>query len=130
MLDKPTDEHLLVLARHVIKNLKVSVQPADTYVSLPFDLTVGDVLAILDLVGSRAADRTYAWECLKELGGFFTKVRVGLPKKWSDCHSHECGTAYRGCAPNCPKDVWERTGLWIGAEESKPDKDTLDGGTP
>lgn len=29
-------------------------------------------------------------------------------------HSDDCGTKYRGCAPDCPKDTWEHTGVWIG----------------
>lgn len=28
----------------------------------------------------------------------------------SDRHSERCGTAYRGCAPECPQDRWERCG--------------------
>lgn len=28
----------------------------------------------------------------------------------SDRHAQRCGTAYRGCAPECPQDRWERCG--------------------
>lgn len=36
------------------------------------------------------------------------------PPDWYNYHSEACGTAHRGCAPDCPKDVFERTGNWIG----------------
>ncbi len=39
-----------------------------------------------------------------------------IPKNWDQYHSQECGTAYRGCAPGCPKDHYEKTGKWIGPE--------------
>lgn len=29
-------------------------------------------------------------------------------------HSRRCGTEFRGCAPDCPKDTYERTGEWTG----------------
>jgi hypothetical protein len=34
------------------------------------------------------------------------------PKDWYLYHLQECGTKYRGCAPFCPKDRYERTGYW------------------
>jgi len=37
-----------------------------------------------------------------------------IPKEWWHYHSRECGTKYRGCAPDCPKDIYERTGRWTG----------------
>jgi len=36
------------------------------------------------------------------------------PDDWYRYHASGCGTRYRGCAPDCPKDTWERTGVWIG----------------
>lgn len=36
------------------------------------------------------------------------------PLEWWQYHHCDCGTRYRGCSPECPKDVFERTGLWIG----------------
>ena len=44
--------------------------------------------------------------------------RVGFrpspPKDWWEYHSMDCGTKYRGCAPECPKDIYENTGEWKG----------------
>lgn len=36
----------------------------------------------------------------------------GAPADWHLHHSPGCGTNYRGCAPECPKDIYERTGEW------------------
>ena len=36
------------------------------------------------------------------------------PVDYWNYHHPDCGTRYRGCAPECPKDVFERTGEWIG----------------
>lgn len=37
------------------------------------------------------------------------------PKEWWRYHHQNCGTVYRGCHPTaCPKDVFEKTGKWIG----------------
>jgi hypothetical protein len=36
------------------------------------------------------------------------------PREWWEYHHRDCGTLYRGCAPGCPKDTFERTGEWIG----------------
>jgi hypothetical protein len=36
------------------------------------------------------------------------------PKDWWLYHSEDCGTKYRGCAPDCPKDIWEREKRWVG----------------
>lgn len=36
------------------------------------------------------------------------------PRDWSRFHSRRCGTEFRGCAPECPKDVYERTDEWTG----------------
>lgn len=38
-----------------------------------------------------------------------------LPQDWYRYHHRNCGTLYRGCDhERCPKDVYERTGRWIG----------------
>ena len=34
------------------------------------------------------------------------------PKNWWQYHTRDCGTKYRGCSPDCPKDIYERTGEW------------------
>jgi hypothetical protein len=34
------------------------------------------------------------------------------PENWWCYHASGCGTQYRGCAPDCPKDKWEETGIW------------------
>lgn len=34
------------------------------------------------------------------------------PPNWWEYHVKECGTRYRGCAPHCPKDRYEETGIW------------------
>jgi hypothetical protein len=36
------------------------------------------------------------------------------PKNWWMYHTKDCGTKYRGCSPDCPKDIYERTGEWRG----------------
>lgn len=36
------------------------------------------------------------------------------PLEWWQYHHKDCGRPYRGCAPECPKDTFERTGLWTG----------------
>jgi hypothetical protein len=36
------------------------------------------------------------------------------PKDWSSYHLPTCGTEYRGCDPECPKNVWETKRKWIG----------------
>lgn len=36
------------------------------------------------------------------------------PADTSKFHSRDCGTKYRGCAPDCPKDTYEITGEWTG----------------
>lgn len=37
-----------------------------------------------------------------------------VPSDYCNFHSKDCGTKFRGCAPDCPKDIYERTGRWIG----------------
>lgn len=46
---------------------------------------------------------------------FVRDVKTEVPSTWTEWHHPNCGTKYRGCDPdNCPKDVYERTGVWIG----------------
>ena len=44
-----------------------------------------------------------------DLGPLLAHLRLGPP----DAHSPKCGTAYRGCAPDCPKAMWEREGQHV-----------------
>lgn len=39
-------------------------------------------------------------------------LKLKAPKNWANYHHEGCGVNYRGCHPNCPKDVYERTGEW------------------
>lgn len=39
---------------------------------------------------------------------------VAVPEDWSSYHHAGCGTAYRGCSPECPKYRYESTGEWVG----------------
>lgn len=49
---------------------------------------------------------------------FVRNVRTEIPGNWTDYHHPNCGTIFRGCDPElCPKDVYERTGVWIGVVE-------------
>ena len=36
------------------------------------------------------------------------------PENWWHYHTKDCGTKYRGCSPDCPKDIYEITGKWTG----------------
>ena len=36
------------------------------------------------------------------------------PENWWHYHTKDCGTKYRGCSPDCPKDIYEETGKWKG----------------
>ena len=36
-----------------------------------------------------------------------------LPDNWHKWHSIRCNREFRGCAPECPKRVYEDTGLWL-----------------
>lgn len=36
------------------------------------------------------------------------------PADYSRFHSRDCGTKCRGCAPDCPKDIYENTQDWTG----------------
>lgn len=38
-----------------------------------------------------------------------------IPDNWWTYHHEDCGTKYRDCHPSkCPKNVYEKTGKWIG----------------
>lgn len=64
-------------------------------------LTLGNSLAVLSLT--------------RYCPGRWLRRRLNRPPhNWYDYHSSECGTSYRGCAPDCPKDTWERERRWIG----------------
>lgn len=45
-----------------------------------------------------------------------------VPNDWHMHHKKECGTKYRGCAPDCPKDVYEKTGIWTGPPREEADQ--------
>ena len=59
-----------------------------------------------------------------------------VPENYYIYHHKDCGKKYRGCSPECPKDIYEKTGKWIlelgvpiGHMELKPvseDKKWLD----
>ena len=55
---------------------------------------------ILDLIAKATA-----------LGGDLGRLP---PPDWHDDHARGCGTVRRGCVRGCPKDTYERTGVWIG----------------
>lgn len=43
------------------------------------------------------------------------------PKNWWEYHHAKCGIDYRGCHPTlCPKDQYEKTGVWRNPVESTP----------
>ena len=58
------------------------------------------------LKGLAERDQCIIAEILKK------KVLEGPPENFWHYHSADCGTKYRGCAPDCPKDIYERTGKW------------------
>ena len=39
-----------------------------------------------------------------------------IPEDWWTYHHQECGTKYRGCSPECPKEIYELTGEWTGQQ--------------
>lgn len=43
-----------------------------------------------------------------------TELSRSAPRGWHRFHVQGCGSQVRGCMPTCPKDVYERTGRWIG----------------
>jgi hypothetical protein len=53
---------------------------------------------------------TDRWNIVKCLRRKFNKP----PKNWWHYHTKDCGTKYRGCSPDCPKDIYEETGKWKG----------------
>jgi hypothetical protein len=50
------------------------------------------------------------WPFVKWLRRLFNRP----PKDWWTYHLKTCGTQYRGCDPNCPKNIYEETGKWVG----------------
>ena len=59
--------------------------------------------------------------CKQKQDKFNTEKLMGLmagyfkrqpPENWWTYHTKDCGTKYRGCSPDCPKDIYERTGEW------------------
>lgn len=131
---KPTNADLLKLATWVIKHLEVDVQAADTCIRLDpdagdlcVDLVLGEILKQTPEMFEDDGDvriwsqdqRVYARGCLESLQTFLKRIQI-TTLYWHCCHSPDCGTKYRDCAPDCPKDVWERTGVWTGPEELKP----------
>jgi hypothetical protein len=86
--------------------------PFDPLPPRPAALLTPDVLAV-----ARAAYEGRDWALLPLLadaladagcdhGGLLRHLRLAPSRE----HSPRCGTAYRGCAPECPKDAWERNG--------------------
>lgn len=53
---------------------------------------------------------TDKWCIVKWLRRKFNKP----PKNWWEHHTKDCGTMYRGCSPDCPKNIYEETGKWRG----------------
>jgi hypothetical protein len=53
---------------------------------------------------------TDGWSIVKYLRRKFNKP----PKNWWQYHTGDCGTKYRGCSPDCPKNIYEITGKWKG----------------
>ena len=52
-----------------------------------------------------------------------------VPKDWYTYHHANCGTRYRGCDPSlCPKNVYEKTGKWIGTLEDEKNMSKLSEG--
>jgi D-beta-D-heptose 7-phosphate kinase/D-beta-D-heptose 1-phosphate adenosyltransferase len=41
---------------------------------------------------------------------------MGIPRKYWEYHHKNCSTMHRGCDPECPKDVFEKTGKWTGED--------------
>lgn len=41
------------------------------------------------------------------------------PRDYWRFHHKGCGTEYRGCHPDCPKDIYERTGVWTGPSRER-----------
>jgi len=39
-----------------------------------------------------------------------------LTRDWYTYHDKDCGTKYRGCSPQCPKDIYEKPRKWIGVD--------------
>lgn len=77
--------------------------PEGNIVAIERDLD--DARAILELLRAAGHDAPAQTEESKD---------TSLPKDYYVYHAKGCGTEYRGCAPDCPKDIYERTGEWTG----------------
>lgn len=42
------------------------------------------------------------------------RLKKKPPENWWTYHTKDCGTMYRGCSPDCPKNIYEETGEWRG----------------
>ena len=38
---------------------------------------------------------------------------IPFSDNWHTRHHRDCGTKFRGCSPDCPKDHYEKTGNWL-----------------
>jgi hypothetical protein len=56
-------------------------------------------------------NKPYTAKLMGLMAGYFKRQP---PKNWWTYHTKDCGTKYRGCSPDCPKDIYERTGEWRG----------------
>ena len=130
-MNQPSEKDLLKIATFVVRNLAVDIQAADTIIRSETELNPIQVLSEIlqqELRGPikdgcreySPEQMEYAKACLKSLGNFLKGVVLREPLPWYAIHTEECGTMYRGCSPDCPKDIWERTGVWIGPEANKP----------
>lgn len=53
--------------------------------------------------------KPYTSKLMGLMAGYFKRQP---PENWWTYHTKDCGTKYRGCSPDCPKDIYERTGEW------------------
>ena len=56
-------------------------------------------------------NKPYTSKLMGLMAGYFERKP---PEDWWTYHTKDCGTKYRGCSPDCPKDIYERTGEWKG----------------
>jgi len=73
--------------------------------------------SIMDMLSDDGNRQAYFSTILRYLEDNFEVAKrkdVGeVPKDWHTYHHKNCGTMYRGCdSENCPKDIYERTGVW------------------
>ena len=114
MLGKWRDHDLDKLARYVFSTITVDRMPADTYIKAS-ELDTSLVLSVLDISRPEGLDDgedypekyyEYARGLLDDLQGYIHERFA--PLHYSAYHSPECDTKYRGCAPDCPKDLREK----------------------